>query len=640
MAFDTYVTASNDEFTLSPSAYETYVSVLNEDFREDTTIPVKMIIANPDIFTPAVEWNNGKARIINTKRPDLLGWESTFYFIGGMPAVTSLPDSYDYRPGDSIYIMLGISSTPVSPYNWARKAYAQIFLGTEHPPTDYNMLPHQVTKPTWLLIQDPWVPRGMKEAPTMRLPDKRIFTVVRKRTDITSESIVANMRGGAMAVMDTNVRNEYRINWTHSSDLQTPGSAPPYSGPEPDAYGGKNLSREDIDRAAGSVPCGLFDANELQEGRYSLTELSSQYSQFYEARLRKYRSPVYNELGLPYRDFGTYGGTTNYNGNPWNFQVPGGGNVAPNDPFFKNMISSKDAARQTCSYFFILYNKGVGAIIKHYADQPDYASRYYNKAYAAEVMAKGMDETPTGIAPDKLVYLDWGKIEGISSDDAALHNGYYFHRQVGNLGVLKTDRHPQVDYDWQVGNIFGVGFCRTIGYIIFDSRAPVDQYGTNPNEVKAKDGDWWQWQPNVNGTPAPVTADGYPVEPCRWHDAGYEAAYYYSQCARTEGTPWLYCRYQFKETGVWVEPKTDGTTILEHAAAFDGPYKTTPNARRGRPDAMYRIKDNAVDVWVFDPSRGKNSYETLILNPVENVHIEVNLQGSKLALFNTVQFYF
>ncbi|WP_332369479.1 hypothetical protein [Spirosoma telluris] len=446
------------------------------------------------------------------------------------------------------------------------------------------------------------------------------------------------------AVMDSNLPDNQRINWTHSKNLQTPGAPPPYTG---DGYGGQSLSNDDMIRASNSIPCALFEANELQEGIYGMPNYSPQYYQWYAARMQKYRDPQANPLGLPFRDFGTYGGDANYNGDPWNFQVPGGGDTSPTDPVFKQKISSIDAARQSCNYFFPLAGleaMGVGAIIKHYADQPDYASRYYNKAFAAEVMAKGINDTPAGIPPSQLIYLDWGKVEGLGVENGSLHNGYYFTRSVSNLGVVKTDRHPQVDYDWQVGNIFGVGFCRTIGYIIFDERSVNDQFGTNPNEVKARDPDTspttWQWQPTTPGTPAPITPAGYPTEPCRWHDAGFEAAYYYFQCSRTEGAPWQYCRYQFKASGEWVEPETDGTTILEHAAAFDGPYGTGPSARRGRPDAMFRIKDNAVDVWVFDPSRGKNSYETIILNPTPNVLIEVNLQGSKLALFNTVEFFF
>jgi len=644
MLADTYITANNADFKPDTVTYATYTTAANTDFTPSGTVNVQMIVANPDLFTPAVQWSNGKARIINTKQPDLGGGEYTFYYIGGMPAVTSLPTTYDFSPGDSISIIMGIANLPNAPYNWIRKAFTQIFLGTDPLPTDPSLLPYKVTRPPWLAPTDIWIPRGMKEAPTMTLPDNRVFTIVQKRTDITSDSIVSARKGGVLAIMDSSLGNNQRVNWTHSINLAVSGAPGPYTGTEAGAYPAKSLSNDNINRASNTIPCALFEANEIQEGVYGMPDTAPQYTAWYEARKRKYADPTLNSLGIPYRDFGTYGGTANYNGDPWNYQVPGGGNTLPNDALFKSKILSVDGARQTCNYFSILKDKGVGAIIKHYADTPDYASRYYNKAFAAEVMAKGMDETRPGIAPAKLIYLDWGKVEGLGSDNMALHNGYHYIRQVGNLGAINTDRHPQVDYDWQVGNIFCIGFCRTIGYMVFDVRSQYDQFGTNPNEVKAGDPNapvgTWTWQPKVANTPAPITSAGYPTEPCRWHDAGFEAAYYYAQCARTEGTPWLYCRYQFKDTGVWVEPKTDGTTILEHASAFDGPYVNTPNARRGRPDAMYRIKDNAVDVWVFDPSRGKNSYETLILNPVPNVMIEVNLQGSKLALFNTVQFLF
>ncbi|QMW04454.1 hypothetical protein [Spirosoma foliorum] len=647
MLNDTYATALNADFVPNPVApNETYATASNGDFTLNPPVTVQTIVANPEVFTPAVEWNSaGKARIVNTVQLTTQGSESVYYFIGGMTAVTSLPTTYDFNPGDSISIIMVIAYLPTSPYNWTRKAFAHILLGADPPPVYQSTLPYRVTRPAWLSPTDIWMARGMKDAPTLSLPDNRIFTIVRKRTDITSDSIVTLRRGGVQAVMDNNLPNTQRISWTHSQDLQTPGAPGPYTGS--DGYGGQSLSNDDIVRASNSIPCALFEANEFQEGSYGMPGYSPQYFQWYAARLQKYRSPDFNPAGLPFRDFGTYGGDANYNGDPWNYQVPGGGNKMPNDTLFKQKITSVDGARQTCNYFFPnagLEAMGVGAIIKHYADQPDYASRYYNKAFAAEVMAKGINDTPAGIPPFQLIYLDWGKVEGLGNENGALHNGYFFTRSVSNLGTLKTAVHPQVDYDWQVGNIFGIGFCRTIGYIIFDTRSQYDQYGTNPNEVKARDPNanpsTWQWQPTSAGTPAPITSAGYPTEPCRWHDAGFEAAYYYSQCSRTEGAPWQYCRYQFKDSGVWVEPQTDGTTILEHASAFDGPYATNPTARRGRPDAMFRIKDNAVDVWAFDPSRGKNSYETIILNPVPNVQIEVNLQGSKLALFNTVQFFF
>ncbi|MBN8823948.1 MAG: hypothetical protein J0I82_18080, partial [Spirosoma sp.] len=554
MANDTSVAALNSEFTPESIVYDTYVSAANADFTPVGDIPVQMIVANPNLFSPAVQWSNGKARIVNTAQFTLNPGESTFYFIGGMPAVKSLPTTYDFRPGDSISIQLAVAWNTDHPFNWTRRAFVQLFLGTDPPQTDSSVLPYRITRPSWLAPTDIWQSRGSKDAPSFTIPDNRIFTIVRKRFDTASDSVVSARRGGVVAAMDTNLGNSQRVNWTHSINLAVSGAPGPYTGTEAGAYPAKSLSNDDINRASNTIPCALFEANEIQEGVYGMPDTAPQYTAWYEARKRKYADPTLNSLGIPYRDFGTYGGTANYNGDPWNYQVPGGGNTLPNDALFKSKILSVDGARQTCNYFSILKDKGVGAIIKHYADTPDYASRYYNKAFAAEVMAKGMDETRPGIAPAKLIYLDWGKIEALDSNDGNLHTGYLYNRTVGSLGTLKTDRHPQVDYDWQVGNIFCIGFCRTIGYMVFDVRSQYDQFGTNPNEVKAGDPNapvgTWTWQPKVANTPAPITSAGYPTEPCRWHDAGFEAAYYYAQCARTEGTPWLYCRYQFKDTGV------------------------------------------------------------------------------------------
>ncbi|OJW75715.1 hypothetical protein [Spirosoma sp. 48-14] len=471
----------------------------------------------------------------------------------------------------------------------------------------------EVFRPSWLDPTDIWVPRGMKEAPVFTLPDNKIFVVVNKRTDVSSSSIIG--RAGVKAVMDTSLGTSQQFNWIHSSIFNNvPGLTPPIT----------NLTESQVRAAARTASLAKYQANELYEGNpWGWSDYTiPQYHWWYDERKK-----FHEENGIPYIDFGTYGAWDNYNGDPWNFQTGDGSNKAPNDPFFKNMISSVSAARAGYGYFSTRWTEGVGHIIKHYADQPDYASRYYNKAFAAERVAKAMNYTPAGIPPDKLIYLDWGKIEALSPEGGDLNNGLNYERQVGNQGkIITIGKHPQVDYEWQVGNIFCIGFCRTIGYIIFDERT---RYGSDPSKVTAGYSEQ-TWVPNVSGTPAPSSVDGYPVEPMRWHDAGFEAAYYYSQCNRTEGQPWQYCRYQ-QADGSWVEPKTDGTTILEHAAANGGPYSAT--GRRGRPDAMYRVNGNAVDYWVFDPSRGKNSYESITLNPVPGIQKTINLQGSKLRLF-------
>ena len=139
--------------------------------------------------------------------------------------------------------------------------------------------------------------------------------------------------------------------------------------------------------------------------------------------------------------------------------------------------------------------------------------------------------------------------------------------------------------------------------------------------------------PDANGTPAPITPDGYPFMPQQWHDTTYVAAHLYNLCSRTAGQPWLPARYKFAGSETWIEPGIN-TAILEHAAAFDGPHATAQNARRGRPDVRFRVKNGAADVWGFDCSRSKFSRETIIVQPVDypNLTVSMELQGGKLQL--------
>ncbi|AUD00923.1 hypothetical protein [Spirosoma pollinicola] len=477
------------------------------------------------------------------------------------------------------------------------------------------------TRPSWLTPTDFWIARAQKEAPNFTLPEGKQHFAVRKRTDITSDSIVG--KASVNAVMDTAASNEKQINWIHSSIWGNSGKSPATSG-----QAISQLTQQDCENVAMTLPLCYAEANEIYEGNPwgSSDHHLIQFRWFYNKRRAMYAA-ANNGAGLPYRNYGTYGAWDVYNGDPWQYQTGDGSNKAPNDPFFKAKIASVSAARASCDYFTTREPEGVGAIIKHYADQINYASRYYNKAFAAEVMALGMGATP-GIPPAKLIFVMWPHIEGLNGNDGFQHNGYYVDRRIGNVGTVRTfNKHPQIDYDYLVGNVFCIGFCRTIGYLPFDERT---HYGVDPMSMRSGDSNS-TWMPFVNGTPAPETADGYPDEPMRWHDAGPEAAYYYSLCTRTAGEPWRYCRYQEEGSG-WVDPKTDGTTILEHASANDGAYSV--NGRRGRADAMYRVKGSALDVWVFDPSRPKNSKKTITLEPLPGKQIQLSAQGSKLYLYN------
>lgn len=86
--------------------------------------------ANPEYFQPGVQWNNGKARIVNLATPPVDAGETARYWIGGMPYGTSLPTDYALVAGDEVQIMFVISPTPyVYQSEWVKKANALISIG-------------------------------------------------------------------------------------------------------------------------------------------------------------------------------------------------------------------------------------------------------------------------------------------------------------------------------------------------------------------------------------------------------------------------------------------------------------------------------------------------------------------------------
>ena len=455
----------------------------------------------------------------------------------------------------------------------------------------------EVRAPTWFDRYDLWVSTAQKTAPSFTLPDGRIHTTVNRRTDQTSANIVG--RAGINAIMDTNVDRAVQFEWTHSRIFNNSGK--PANGTN---YGAENLTQDDVNRVAQTIPVSYVEANELGEGDpWGMPYYAQQKAWFYEERKR-----IYQAAGKPWRDYGTYGGFENFNGDPWLYKTGGNSDLLPNSESapFLNYIRSVNGARSSCDYFSLFEGKGVGAVIKNYADTPDYAADYYRKKFAAEVMGKGMGRTG-GLGPGHLGYLDWSKIEGLGSDSGDLHNGFRFERTRPNGTVwTKIAEHPQVDYGWQLGCIFMIGFCLTDGYLPFDERQPI--WGINP----------------VN--------DDYPEEPQSWHNAGFEAAYRYAQCDRTEGQPWQQCRYRFDGSEQWIDVPTDGTSTLNHASAFGGPY-AKGNPRRGRPDVQFRVKGSALDFAAFDGSQGKNKSDSIIVQPVPNKEFKFTIRGNDLRQF-------
>lgn len=475
-------------------------------------------------------------------------------------------------------------------------------------------MPEAKYYPDWFDPDEQWLPQGMKNAPNMTLIDNKFFVSQKIRTDITSPDDVVG-KGGVTAVRNTDASGPKQLNWIYNAIFNSTA-----------AGNADNLTNAQIDAVADVIALTQCYIDELAEGVYGMPYTSPKYKRFWDRM--KARLTLASK---PYNHYHTYGTFANIQGDPWQFMTGDGSNKQPNHAIFKALLQSQTAARKkpngdAYDFYSLFYSMGMGCNVKHYADQPDYASRYYNKAYAAEVQNLGFGAT-RGIPSPMLAYVNWMNIEGLGNENGDLHNGFYYEREVPGLGKVKYMEHPHVDFDWMIGDIFAIGFTRLGGYIMFDTG---DQYITDPTKIDSRTA--YTWTPNQTGVAAPTANPGFPREPKRGHDAGYIAAHLYNQCDRTAGEPWQYCEYRLANTTTWITPQSDHTTILEHASANDGAY--SQYGRRGRADAMYRIKGNAIDFWVFDPSRPKWSIENLVLRPVPNFEFPVAVQGCKVRLFN------
>lgn len=449
------------------------------------------------------------------------------------------------------------------------------------------------TEPEWRNLKDLWLNAGTKAAAVYHLIEGKFIAVTNRRKDIDSASIPGH--GGVECVLDTTL-TEKRFEWTHSDFLLDP------SMPTTESLDYEQ-NQPKIQEIAGKIPATCYaEGDELMEGvRGTSNPYARHLTTYYKERIR-----LRQKAGVPIRMFLTYGSWAVWNGDDWETKTGDGSQKQPNHPLFKAMVASPQSARRGVDYFNVFEPIGAGFFIKHYADRGNYANKYYNKAFAAERMCLGLG-LERGMWSLRGAYIDWGKIEGLGGETVAFDHGLFFVVRDTPQGEVRNQQHPQVDYDWQVGNIFGIAFCRLGGYVGFDER---DKYGSDPN------------------------SRDYPPTPLQWHDAALHAGHYYNQCDRTAGKPWQYARYKVKGTDTWFEPKGDGTEILEHASAHDGAYANFPGARRGEADCMFRVDGNALDIWGFDPSRSCETVETIIANPLPGIYVELPLAGSKLLLKN------
>ena len=488
-----------------------------------------------------------------------------------------------------------------------------------------------LTKPTWAKPTDRWVPQAEKFAPIKNLPDGRVLGTIQKRRDVTAESIIGRL--GVVGALNYDASPGVSHRFHHAFDVwelintQAGGSY---------GHGQAHLwTREQVRRAAELYAKSPIEGNDFGEGLDYFAPDSQTALWWYQRR-----KEVYAESGTTRRDYGHHGCTIGLQTAFWYDNT--GGKIAPTHAYFRNRFQSVAAARDGIGYFNLSidgqrYEDLVGYNVKHFAETFDYARNYYTKRYAIEIMGKGMGKVG-GLGPGFLVYNDWAKIEGIGdSNPKTINANHFYRRRIDNpAGTVRTgDCHAQVDYDWQVGCYLIMGLCYSDGITIFDIP---NRFGVDPSKMPALNtpgpgndkvvGIFWE--PDQAGTAAPVSADGYPFEPCRWHDAAYEAASFYAQFDRTAGEQWKPCSYRFQGSETWIDPPSDGASILEHAAAFDGPHSEAQGARRGRPTVDGRRKNDAFDFVAFDASRSKYYSETILVRvPGSENQIPTTIRGCK-----------
>lgn len=489
-----------------------------------------------------------------------------------------------------------------------------------------------VAKPTFLNRYDLWQHRGITNAPISTLPDGKLLSVVGKRQGLPPAAILARL--GVAAVMDGEAAPHERFLWLPPTTFYASGKQP--SG-DPNNRA-SNLTQADIKAVSDSLPCCRMEGNDFGEGEFIMAESAPQYRWWLEARRDKYANTATNPYQLVRRDFGFHGSPFSYQGGVGeHWRDEGGGNVSPTHPRYVSMYDSVQNAQNSCSLWSSGLANLVGTNIKFYPDIPNYAWKYFIKKHAAEVMAKGLGRSGGLPGNGFLTYSDWAKLEGLG-EAIEIHVGMMQKRRITSpAGHVVTDPHPQVSYNFMVGCAFFIGFVTTDGCTPFDT---FDKYGTNPtlmpplnSESSARQSRRVFWEPDSAGVAAPVVSTGgYPEEMLRWHDVGFEAANYYLSTYRTAGKPWQYTRYS-ENNGPFIEPTRNGSDILFHAAANDGPHTRHSTARNGRGDSMYRIEGNAVDWAYFDPSRDEND-KKLITASIADRSFQIEAKGRRLYVMN------
>lgn len=412
-----------------------------------------------------------------------------------------------------------------------------------------------------------WLNRGTKYAPTnVTLPDNKLLAVYKKRADVSNPVGT----GGIQYSADENVSNPQR--WQLRSAIDVFGFKQSGKGHNGDGgYGAQNLTIADAERCATLVENIGLEGDQFGEGFYAMPDYGADSnppdptrnsSVLYKAYYRK-RRQMYQQAGISPRIYGSYGSSTHYDKNKikWDFNGP----VLPTDSSFRQWYESSAKAQQSCDYFqkieLDLVNL-MGASVKHYMVDFNYAINYYMAAHSMEIMRLGMG-VPVGGFPDGnsiqgglCPLFIWGNIETLVKGKDDLHNGLFYERPLDNpKGTVRTSEHPLIDFDHTLAMCFAVGFVRGSGVIAWDNGT---LYGNDPNRflpLNSGEGDnktIVEWVSD-GGEYKPVAGQtgtdyGYPDHPLFWHDAVLVASEWYAACSHTAGEQWKYVRYRYADS--------------------------------------------------------------------------------------------
>ena len=89
-----------------------------------------IVAGNADIFSPLIEWQDGKARVRNGVTPSIPADHNLYWFVDGQGWQSALETGYTLLPGDELTIYLAITTgleIYFHPYNI--KGSAHIYIG-------------------------------------------------------------------------------------------------------------------------------------------------------------------------------------------------------------------------------------------------------------------------------------------------------------------------------------------------------------------------------------------------------------------------------------------------------------------------------------------------------------------------------